>query len=195
MQHSERWHIWSKFETDYVPDSTMLSYVEGRVLELHTNGTANCLPAMKRFPDRSPSTLGCINGEVLQRNRRLSKCLCKGSSSTNGESSGESVSEKLAPAPITWNRYASHTRMDHRLNHPSGYIAVRVYELGLRKYSTFLMIAVLRCAQLLLHHLGDKMDLRHYSYGCGSAHRSSVATLQNVEKRRCRVAALQNVEK
>jgi hypothetical protein len=101
-----------------VPDSTLLSYVEARVLELHTNGTANCLPAMEKFPDLSPSTLGCINGEALQRNRRLSKCLCKGSSNTNGEGSGELVSERLAPDPITWHLYASHARMDHRLNHP-----------------------------------------------------------------------------
>jgi hypothetical protein len=47
------------------------------VLELHTNGTANCLPAMEKFPDLSPSTLGCINGEALQRNRRLSNVFAK----------------------------------------------------------------------------------------------------------------------
>jgi hypothetical protein len=35
----------------------------------------------------------------------------------NGESSGESVSEKLAVGPITWYFYVSHARMEHRLHH------------------------------------------------------------------------------
>ena len=48
----------------------------------------------------------------------------------NGENGGEVVSEKLAPGPITWHLYASHARMEHRLNH-SPDIAARVYELGL----------------------------------------------------------------
>jgi hypothetical protein len=31
---------------DHIPDSTLLSYVEERMLELHTDGPANCLPVM-----------------------------------------------------------------------------------------------------------------------------------------------------
>jgi hypothetical protein len=129
----------------------------------------------------------------------------------NGESGGEVVSEKLAPGPITWHLYASHARMEHRLNQ-SPEIAARVYELGLRKHSAFLTIPpfVLRYAQLLLV-LGDTMNLRalltravaaceaqekqdaladlwdmtlQFESELSGADRSSVAALQNVEKRR-----------
>jgi hypothetical protein len=69
----------------------------------------------------------------------------------NGESSGESVSDKLAPGFITWHICASHARMKHRLDH-SPEIGARVYELGLRKYSAFFTIPpfTLRYAQQLL---------------------------------------------
>jgi hypothetical protein len=306
-RHPESWHMWSSWELlgsegsikkvhqavavlqlgqEHVPDSTLLSYTEARVLELHTDGPADCLPVMGKFLDRSPNTLGFILYQQMVRRykgiedaravfakaRRVladpEKVNEQGTKSTNpetgedeneateadssgkkedetssrrwmvtnrldpsigryvgrktegtgtekteenGESGGEVVSEKLAPGPITWHLYASHARMEHRLNH-SPEIAARVYELGLRKHSAFLTIPpfVLRYAQLLLV-LGDKMNLRalltravaaceaqekqdaladlwdmtlQFESELSGADRASVAALQNVEKRR-----------
>jgi hypothetical protein len=106
----------------------------------------------------------------------------------------------------------AHTIMESRLNY-SPEVAARVYELWLRKHSTFLPIPlfVLRYAQLLLA-LGDNMNLRalftRAAAACeaqeekdaladlwdimlqfeseliSGADRSSVAALQDVEKRK-----------
>ena len=67
---------------------------------------------------------------------------------------------KLIPGPITWQLYASHATMEHRLNNFPA-IAARVYELGLRKHISFLTKApyVLRYAQLLME-LRDMENLR-----------------------------------
>lgn len=72
----------------------------------------------------------------------------------------EGDAEKVVPGPITWQLYASHATMEHRLNNAPG-IAARVYELGLRKHMTFLTKApyIMRYAQLLLE-LQDTDNLR-----------------------------------
>jgi 1,2-phenylacetyl-CoA epoxidase PaaB subunit len=64
------------------------------------------------------------------------------------------------PGRITWHLYASHALIEHRLNKFAD-VAARVYELGLRKHSSFITIPpyVLRYAQLLLE-LNDIMNLR-----------------------------------
>ena len=69
-------------------------------------------------------------------------------------------SEKQKPGPITWHLYASHATIEHRLN-KAPEIAARVYELGLRKHSSFLTkpAYVLRYAHLLLE-LQDTVNLR-----------------------------------
>lgn len=79
----------------------------------------------------------------------------------NGESNvDEESTAKVAPGPVTWQLYASHAAMEHRLNHAPA-IAARVYELGLRKHTTFLTKApyIMRYAQLLLE-LQDTDNLR-----------------------------------
>jgi len=69
-------------------------------------------------------------------------------------------SERIPPGPITWQLYASHATMEHRLNH-SPTIAARIYELGLRKHASFLTKApyIQIYAQLLLE-LQDSENLR-----------------------------------
>ena len=66
----------------------------------------------------------------------------------------------VSAGPITWHLYAAHAAMEHRINRCPE-IAARVYELGLRKHSSFLTKAayVIRYAELLLE-LGDTMNLR-----------------------------------
>jgi hypothetical protein len=79
----------------------------------------------------------------------------------NGKRTGaEEESEKVVPGPVTWQLYASHATMEHRLNNAPG-IAARVYELGLRKQMTFLTKApyIMKYAQLLLE-LQDTENLR-----------------------------------
>ena len=72
----------------------------------------------------------------------------------------EEEMKKVVPGPITWQLYASHATMEHRLNNCAG-IAARVYELGLRKHKNFLTKApyIMRYAQLLLE-LQDVENLR-----------------------------------
>eukprot|EP00980_Cylindrotheca_fusiformis_P020233 scaffold7316_cov123-Cylindrotheca_fusiformis.AAC.8 len=67
---------------------------------------------------------------------------------------------RIKPGPITWHLYAAHATIEHRLN-KSPDIAARVYELGLRKNSSFLTkpAYVLRYAHLLLE-LQDTVNLR-----------------------------------
>lgn len=67
---------------------------------------------------------------------------------------------RIQPGPISWHLYASHATIEHRLN-KSPDIAARVYELGLRKHSSFLTkpAYVLRYAHLLLE-LQDTVNLR-----------------------------------
>ena len=67
---------------------------------------------------------------------------------------------KVSTGVITWQLYASHADMEHRLNQ-SPAVAARVYELGLRKHMSFLTKPqyVLRYAQLLLE-LRDTENLR-----------------------------------
>lgn len=82
-------------------------------------------------------------------------------SAKKGDAEDTSNDTNEVPAgPITWHLYASHAVMEHRLNR-SPETAARVYELGLRKHSSFLTKPpyVLRYAQLLLE-LGDTMNLR-----------------------------------
>eukprot|EP00536_Pseudo-nitzschia_multiseries_P008410 jgi/Psemu1/198055/e_gw1.213.87.1 len=69
-------------------------------------------------------------------------------------------STQIAPGPITWHLYACHATIEHRLNQ-SPEIAARVYELGLRKHSSFLTKPsyVLKYAKLLLE-LQDTINLR-----------------------------------
>lgn len=68
--------------------------------------------------------------------------------------------QKVKPGPITWQLYASHATIEHRLN-KSPDIAARVYELGLRKHVSFLTKPpyVMKYAQLLLE-LQDTVNLR-----------------------------------
>jgi hypothetical protein len=75
------------------------------------------------------------------------------------ESGGESELKRRVGA-ITWQLYASHAAMEHRLNHAPS-VAARIYELGLRKHASFLTKPqyVLRYAQLLLE-LDDTENLR-----------------------------------
>jgi hypothetical protein len=67
---------------------------------------------------------------------------------------------KMPMGIITWHLYASHATMEHRMNRAPD-IAARVYELGLRKHSSFLTKPpyIKRYAQLLLE-LGDTVNLR-----------------------------------
>ena len=62
--------------------------------------------------------------------------------------------------PVTWHLFASHAGIEHRINRRSD-IAARVYELGLRKHTSFLSkpAYVQRYAQLLAE-LGDTLNLR-----------------------------------
>jgi Suppressor of forked protein (Suf) len=79
----------------------------------------------------------------------------------NGHSAVVSKTEQTpSPGLITWYLYAAHAIIEHRLNRCPD-IAARVYELGLRKHSSFITIPpyVLRYAQLLLE-LNDTMNLR-----------------------------------
>jgi hypothetical protein len=75
------------------------------------------------------------------------------------ESGAESELKRRVGA-ITWQLYASHAAMEHRLNHAPS-VAARIYELGLRKHASFLTKPqyVLRYAQLLLE-LDDTENLR-----------------------------------
>lgn len=79
-----------------------------------------------------------------------------------GEST-EATSESLkdfASGRITWQLYAAHAAIEHRLN-LSPTIAARVYELGLRRHVSFLTKVpyVIRYAQLLME-LQDTDNLR-----------------------------------
>lgn len=67
---------------------------------------------------------------------------------------------KEPPGVITWQLYASHADMEHRLNH-SPAVAARIYELGLRKHISFLTkpAYIYRYAQLLME-LRDTENLR-----------------------------------
>jgi hypothetical protein len=69
-------------------------------------------------------------------------------------------STQILPGPITWHLYACHATIEHRLN-KSPEIAARVFELGLRKHSSFLTKPpyVLKYARLLLE-LQDTVNLR-----------------------------------
>jgi hypothetical protein len=73
---------------------------------------------------------------------------------------GQDSQEMVVPGQITWQLYASHAVMEHRLNRAPK-IAARVYELGLRKHVSFLTKApyIMRYAQLLLE-LQDTDNLR-----------------------------------
>jgi hypothetical protein len=85
-RHPECWHMWSAWELlgseakkvktavavldlgqEHVPDSTLLSYAEARVLELHTDAPTDCLHVMEKFLDRSPNTLGFILYQQMVR--------------------------------------------------------------------------------------------------------------------------------
>ena len=83
----------------------------------------------------------------------------KAANGKKAETEEESANESSA-GPVTWHLYASHALIEHRLNRCPE-VAARVYELGLRKHSSFLTKPpyVMRYAQLLLE-LGDSLNLR-----------------------------------
>ena len=83
----------------------------------------------------------------------------KSQSISSGQDNATS-SMQIAPGPITWHLYACHATIEHRLN-KSPEIAARVFELGLRKHSSFLTKPpyVLKYAKLLLE-LQDTVNLR-----------------------------------
>ena len=119
---------------------------------------------------------------------------------------------KQQPGVITWQLFASHADMEHRLNH-SPSVAARIYELGLRKHVSFLTKPsyIYRYAQLLLE-LRDTENLRalltraiaaceaeegmedevaalwdmtlRFEATLSGADASNVSALQNVERRR-----------
>ena len=79
---------------------------------------------------------------------------------SNEDSSEQESETKVTSGAITWQLYASHATMEHRLNN-SPVVAARIYELGLRKHISFLTKApyVMRYAQLLME-LQDTENLR-----------------------------------
>lgn len=66
----------------------------------------------------------------------------------------------VPPGPVTWHLYACHANIEHRLNKLPD-IAARIYELGLRRHSSFLTKPpyVLKYAELLME-LQDTVNLR-----------------------------------
>ncbi|OEU10200.1 hypothetical protein FRACYDRAFT_264007 [Fragilariopsis cylindrus CCMP1102] len=109
-----------------------------------------------------------INGNRWMVTNRLDPSIGKGApmgpkSMTAPEKSQDNLNTsiiKIAPGQITWHLYACHATIEHRLN-KSPEIAARVYELGLRKHSSFLTKPpyVLKYAKLLLE-LQDTVNLR-----------------------------------
>lgn len=94
---------------------------------------------------------------------RLDESIGTGAAAQSSKANyGEKAKElgKFVPGPITWHLYASHALIEHRLNH-SPETAARVFELGLRKHSSFLTqpAYVLKYARLLLE-LQDTVNLR-----------------------------------
>ena len=109
-----------------------------------------------------------VNGNRWMVTNRLDPSIGKGApmgpkSMTAPEKSQDNLNTsiiKIAPGQITWHLYACHATIEHRLN-KSPEIAARVYELGLRKHSSFLTKPpyVLKYAKLLLE-LQDTVNLR-----------------------------------
>jgi len=81
-------------------------------------------------------------------------------STMQDNNSNTASSIQISPGPITWHLYACHATIEHRLN-KSPEIAARIFELGLRKHSSFLTKPpyVLKYAKLLLE-LQDTVNLR-----------------------------------
>ena len=79
---------------------------------------------------------------------------------TDSSHGDATVGPIITPGPITWHLYACHASIEHRLN-KSPEIAARIYELGLRKHSSFLTKPsyVIKYARLLLE-LQDTVNLR-----------------------------------
>jgi hypothetical protein len=107
------------------------------------------------------------NGSRRMVTNRLDPAIGTHDNSTTGghrkpgaNNENEVLEEKTTPGAITWQLYASHADMEHRLNH-SPAIAARIYELGLRKHHSFLTkpAYIYRYAQLLLE-LRDTENLR-----------------------------------
>ncbi|VEU36726.1 unnamed protein product [Pseudo-nitzschia multistriata] len=112
------------------------------------------------------STATKVNGKRWMVTNRLdpsigSKSVSRAKSQVaSNDQEDTSSSIQVAPGPITWHLYACHATIEHRLN-KSPEIAGRVYELGLRKHSSFLTKPsyVLKYAKLLLE-LQDTVNLR-----------------------------------
>ena len=106
------------------------------------------------------------NGKRWMVTNRLDPSIGKRVSSATKSQTNSNVQEhttssmQIAPGPVTWHLYACHATIEHRLN-KSPEIAARVYELGLRKHSSFLTKPpyVLKYAKLLLE-LQDTVNLR-----------------------------------
>ncbi len=83
----------------------------------------------------------------------------KSQNNSNSQDNSTSLIQ-VAAGPITWHLYACHATIEHRLN-KSPEVAARVFELGLRKHSSFLTKPpyVLKYAKLLLE-LQDTVNLR-----------------------------------
>jgi hypothetical protein len=117
--------------------------------------------------EESSKTSGSkLNGNRWMVTNRLDPSIgSKASTATKSQtaSSGQentTPSTQILPGPITWHLYACHATIEHRLN-KSPEIAARVFELGLRKHSSFLTKPpyVLKYARLLLE-LQDTVNLR-----------------------------------
>lgn len=117
--------------------------------------------------EESSTTSGTkVNGKRWMVTNRLDPSIgsrapsvTKSQSNVNGQDNTPS-STQLSPGFITWHLYACHATIEHRLN-KSPEIAARVFELGLRKHSSFLTKPpyVLKYAKLLLE-LQDIVNLR-----------------------------------
>jgi len=107
-----------------------------------------------------------VNGKKWMVTNRLDPSIGRRVSSVSKPQNNSSGQDKPTPSiqiaagPITWHLYACHATIEHRLN-KSPEIAARVFELGLRKHSSFLTKPpyVLKYAKLLLE-LQDTVNLR-----------------------------------
>jgi len=111
--------------------------------------------------ESSKSSGAQANGKRWMVTNRLDPSI--GSSATKSQKNSnlqDNPTSSIAAGPITWHLYACHATIEHRLN-KSPEVAARVFELGLRKHSSFLTKPpyVLKYAKLLLE-LQDTVNLR-----------------------------------
>jgi hypothetical protein len=105
--------------------------------------------------NRLDPSIGSTRAPSVTKSHSISNSMMQDNSNNNTASSIQ-----ISPGPITWHLYACHATIEHRLN-KSPEIAARVFELGLRKHSSFLTKPpyVLKYAKLLLE-LQDTVNLR-----------------------------------